>query len=78
MVFGPSEDDCKNTFLRDQAGSSEEYTRYRRHDTPEDIETRIPLIGERLNVQKTVSTSEVGITKEPVTETKTGTSSRDA
>ena len=71
LWFKVTEDDCKNTFLRDQAPSSEEYTRYRRHDTPEDIETRIPLIGERLNVQKTVSTSEVGITKEPVTETKT-------
>jgi uncharacterized protein (TIGR02271 family) len=36
-----------------------------------DVETRIPLIEERLNVSKSTSTSEATITKEPVTETKT-------
>jgi uncharacterized protein (TIGR02271 family) len=38
---------------------------------PSDVETRIPLIEERLNVSKRTSTSEATITKKPVTETKT-------
>ena len=54
LWFKVTEDDCKNTFARDEAPASEEYARYRRHDTPADIETRIPVMGERLNVQKTV------------------------
>ena len=36
-----------------------------------DTESRIPLIEERLNVDKRTSTEEATITKEPVTETKT-------
>ena len=38
---------------------------------PADIETRIPLIEERLNVSKRTPTSEATITKEPVTVTRT-------
>jgi hypothetical protein len=37
---------------------------------PSDIETRIPLIEERLNVSKRTSASEATITKEPVTKTR--------
>ena len=36
-----------------------------------DTESRVPLIEERLNVDKRTSTEEATITKEPVTETKT-------
>ena len=45
--------------------------KYKTQETPSDVETRIPLIEERLNVSKSTSTSEATITKEPVTETKT-------
>lgn len=38
--------------------------------TREDIEQRIPLMSEKLNVSKTEHTSDATITKEPVTETK--------
>jgi MIP family channel proteins len=38
---------------------------------PSDIETRIPVIEERMQVSKRVSTEEATITKEPMTETKT-------
>ena len=40
-------------------------------DLPADIETRIPLIAEKLGVQKTVSSSDVTVGKESVSETKT-------
>lgn len=59
------------SFRRDSAPDYTEYTRYRETNAPADIETRIPVIEERLNVSKRVSTSEATITKEPVTETKT-------
>ena len=71
LWFKVTENDCKNTFSREEAPRSEDYAKYRRHDTPADIETRIPVMGERLDVQKRVTTEEVGITKTPVTETKT-------
>ena len=38
---------------------------------PQDIETRIPVMGEKLNISKTQSTQEAKITKEPITEKKT-------
>ena len=40
-------------------------------DAPPDVETRIPVIEERLNVQKRESMQEATITKEPLTEKKT-------
>jgi len=58
-------------FKRDSAPQYDEYTRYKKQDTASDIETRIPLIEERLDVTKKVNTGEVTIAKEPVTETKT-------
>jgi uncharacterized protein (TIGR02271 family) len=50
---------------------SGEYSIYKTSDAPPDVETRIPVIEERLNVQKRESTREATITKEPVTEKKT-------
>lgn len=59
-------------FKRDTAPQYEEYaTQYKKTDMPADVETRIPLIEERLDVSKKVKTDEVTIAKEPVTETKT-------
>ncbi|HVX02030.1 MAG TPA: YsnF/AvaK domain-containing protein [Nitrososphaera sp.] len=59
-------------FLRDSAPQYDEYrSRYKREDLPADIETRIPVLGERLDVSKRVKTNDVTISKEPVTETKT-------
>jgi uncharacterized protein (TIGR02271 family) len=51
--------------------TSEENVETTQSRTTSDLETRIPLIEERLNVSKRTSTSEVTIRKEPVTETKT-------
>ena len=59
-------------FKRDSAPQYEEYsTRYKRAGCPPDIETRIPVLGEKLDISKRIRTSEVTITKEPVTETRT-------
>jgi uncharacterized protein (TIGR02271 family) len=58
-------------FRRESPPQYDEYTRFKREDMPADIETRIPLIGEKLDVTKRVKTGEVTIAKEPVTETKT-------
>ncbi|AIF82751.1 conserved domain protein, TIGR02271+C111 [Candidatus Nitrososphaera evergladensis SR1] len=58
-------------FKRDSPPQYEEYGRYKREGMPADIETRIPLIEERLDVTKRLKTGEVTIAKEPVTETKT-------
>ncbi len=56
---------------RDSPPGDNEYSQNKTQETPSDVETRIPLIEERLNVSKSTSTSEATITKEPVTETKT-------
>lgn len=59
-------------FKRDSAPQYEEYSsRYRRTGCPPDIETRIPVLGEKLDISKRRKSNEVTITKEPVTETKT-------
>lgn len=58
-------------FSRESAPSYEEYERYKTPDTRVDIETRIPVIEERLDVKKRVTTDEVTIAKEPMTEEKT-------
>src|SRR5579884_1604539 len=71
LWFNVSETQAENEFMRDSPPMTTEYTRYRTTETPVDIETRIPVIEERLNVAKRVSTQEATITKEPLTETKT-------
>lgn len=63
--------DQLDAWKRDSAPSYDEYSRFRKEDTPRDIETRIPAIEERLQVSKRASTEEAVITKKPVTETKT-------
>jgi uncharacterized protein (TIGR02271 family) len=70
LWFNASQDQLQG-WKRDSAPDYKEYSEYKTQETPSDIETRIPLIEERLNVSKRTSTSEATITKEPVTETKT-------
>jgi stress response protein YsnF len=57
--------------MRDSAPAYNEYARYKTAETIKDVETRIPVIEERLQVSKRVSTHDVTITKEPTKETKT-------
>jgi uncharacterized protein (TIGR02271 family) len=71
LWFKVSEKEAKNSFVKDSAPTADEYSRYRTADVPSDIETKIPVIEERLNVQKRESSREATITKEPVTEKKT-------
>jgi uncharacterized protein (TIGR02271 family) len=71
LYFKVTEEEAKNSFVRDSAPASKEYSKYKTSDAPPDVETRIPVIEERLNVQKRESTREATITKEPVTEKKT-------
>ena len=70
LWFNASENDLHG-WKRDSPPDNNEYSNYKTQKTPSDVETRIPLIEERLNVSKSTSTSEATITKEPVTETKT-------
>jgi uncharacterized protein (TIGR02271 family) len=70
LWFNASESDLEG-WKRDSPPDNNEYSRYKTQESPADVETRIPLIEERLNVSKSTSTSEATITKEPVTETKT-------
>jgi len=70
LWFNASETDLEG-WKRDSPPDNNEYSNYKTQETPPDVETRIPLIEERLNVSKSTSTSEATITKEPVTETKT-------
>ena len=70
LWFNASESDLEG-WKRDSPPDNNEYSNYKTQETSPDVETRIPLIEERLNVSKSTSTSEVTITKEPVTETKT-------
>ncbi len=69
--FKVSEEEAKNSFARDSAPTEKEYSKFKKSDVAEDIETRIPVMGERLNVSKTQSTQEAKIIKEPMTEKKT-------
>jgi stress response protein YsnF len=71
LYFRVTEEEARNSFVRDSPPVSEEYSKYKTSDAPPDVETRIPVIEERLNVQKRESTREATITKEPVTEKKT-------
>ena len=75
LWFNASESDLEG-WKRDSPPDYNEYTQYKKSGGEEevsssDVETRIPLIEERLNVSKSTSASEATITKEPVTETKT-------
>lgn len=70
LWFNVTEDQMKG-FMRDSPPQYEEYTRYRTASMPAEIETRIPIIEEKLEVKKRVSTTEATIVKEPITETKT-------
>jgi uncharacterized protein (TIGR02271 family) len=81
LWFNASENDL-DAWVRDYAPGYNEYTKYQREAvqvqpqgspaiTASEAETRIPLISERLKVSKSTSTSEVTVTKKPVTETKT-------
>jgi uncharacterized protein (TIGR02271 family) len=69
--FKVTEEEARNSFLRDTEPTSDEYSRYKTANTPTDIETRIPVIEERLDIAKRQYAQEATITKEPVTETKT-------
>jgi uncharacterized protein (TIGR02271 family) len=71
LRFKVSEEDAINNFARDSPPSAGEYYKYKTQDVPTDIETRIPMMAERLEVSKTESVIEATIIKEPVTETKT-------
>ena len=71
LRFRVSEEDAINNFARDLPPSADEYYKYKTPDVPTDIETRIPVMAERLEVSKTESVMEATIIKEPVTETKT-------
>ena len=70
LRFKVSEEDAINNFARDSPPSADEYYKYKTPDVPTDIETRIPVMAERLEVSKTESVMEATIIKEPVTETK--------
>jgi uncharacterized protein (TIGR02271 family) len=77
VYFRISQDDADRLFTNEKTPSDEEYrTSYRdenplKDKLPSDIETRIPVMGERLEVTKTETEGEAKIVKEPVTETKT-------
>ena len=71
LRFKVSKEDAINNFARDSPPSADEYYKYKTPDIPTDIETRIPVMAERLEVSKTESVMEATIIKEPVTETKT-------
>lgn len=71
LYFNVTEAQFKE-FARDSPPTYEEYSqKYKTGDISGDIETRIPVIEERLEVKKRVSADEATIVKEPVTETKT-------
>ena len=65
--FRISEAEARNKFVRDTPPSAQDYSKYRTSGIPNDIETRIPVMGEKLGVSKTASTREATITKEPLT-----------
>ena len=71
LWFNTTEDQARSNFMRDVPPQSQEYTRFKSKESPPDIETRIPVMAEKLGVAKTRSQREATITKEPITETKT-------
>jgi uncharacterized protein (TIGR02271 family) len=70
LWFNATEDQLGG-FRMDSPPSYDDFSRYRTAETRQDVETRIPVIEERLNVSKRVSTDEATIRKTPMTETKT-------
>jgi uncharacterized protein (TIGR02271 family) len=70
LWFNASKNELEG-WMRDSPPDYNEYTRYRTSEAPADIETRIPVIEERMQVSKRVAMAEATITKEPTTETKT-------
>src|SRR5215212_2157299 len=62
LWFNASESDLEG-WKRDSPPDNNEYSNYKTQETPPDVETRIPLIEERLNVSKSTSTSEATITR---------------
>ncbi len=71
LYFNFPEGQARSEFLREAPPKSGEYARYKTADMPTEIEMRIPLIAERMEVSKRVRTDEATIVKEPVMETKT-------
>lgn len=71
LWFKVSEEEAKSSFVKDSSPTTNDYSRYKTSEVPSDIETKIPVIEERLNVQKRESSREATITKEPITEKKT-------
>jgi uncharacterized protein (TIGR02271 family) len=70
LWFNVTEDQFRE-FMREAPPKYDEYVKYKTSGMATDIETRIPVIEERLEVSKKVSTTEATLVKEPVTETKT-------
>jgi uncharacterized protein (TIGR02271 family) len=70
LWFNATEDQLGG-FRMDSPPSYDDFSRYRTAEMRQDVETRIPVIEERLNVSKRVSTDEATIRKTPMTETKT-------
>jgi uncharacterized protein (TIGR02271 family) len=76
LRFNLSKEEVKNRYMRDSPPLVDEYRSSAAEESKAnvsetDTESRIPLIEERLNVDKRASTEEATITKEPITETKT-------
>jgi len=70
LRFTVTEEEAKSKFVRDSPPTATEQSRYKTSEIPKDIETRIPVMEERLDVSKRTSTREATITKEPITERK--------
>jgi uncharacterized protein (TIGR02271 family) len=70
LWFNASKNELEG-WMHDSPPDYNEYTRYRTSEAPAEIETRIPVIEERMQVSKRVAMSEATIIKEPTTETKT-------
>lgn len=68
--FKVTKEDAENKFARDSPPSADEYSKYKSSEGPKDIETRIPVLAEKLEVSKTESTTEATVIKEPL-ETET-------
>jgi uncharacterized protein (TIGR02271 family) len=68
--FKVSGAEAENYFTRESPPSAEEYSKYKTPEVPTDIETRIPVLAERLEVSKTESIAEAAVIKEPNLETK--------
>jgi uncharacterized protein (TIGR02271 family) len=70
LWFNASKNELEG-WMHDSPPDYNEYTRYRTSEAPAEIETRIPVIEERMQVSKRVAMDEATIIKEPTTETKT-------